>query len=1672
MEQAAEAAAAAAGGVFSAGALFPLEVIKTNLQAHTKQKKTSASSSSLSSEEEEQEEQAEGNRTTPSGEDRASGGSEEEQEERQRLLSARGNQEQALEEAPPSVASVSKDIFSREGVAGFYRGVWYASGQSGVEKAAYFYGYSWLKALALRGGGGRGELSTTADLGLGYLAEAFHLPFTIPIEVVLTKIMTSKEKTNAFAVIQGILSESGPAGFYSGIQAYAVLCLKPAIQYAVFNRLKAITLAYRGDKGGWAAPKELTAVQAFVIGAISRAVATVIVFPYIRAKVLIMSRKTGEGGGGGPAASTSILSSLVTILKDDGVSALFQGIAPEISRGVLSAALMLMVKEKIHSAVKGAIIGRRAIVAATVNDLESVNKAQKIRLEQLSKQAPDVEVSTTKHICETSAVENLSAKSPEKQLAAMADAIVTIGQNVNSFYKDVKYREAVQQATDTAQDELMHMELDRLNREVDVKFTRQDALDMRKMIAVEVRTMRKEMEQEFAAKLSKVYDEVLGQLSQVTDSVRVIQETTNTTNELLKYRIEEAFTDIQSASESMEAKIRKITDVFGLSADPEANDAPSFPELLQNITDLQKLGATCRDDLDVQTEITSQLSRKMEEMQESVEEQVGTLAETFKSEFGDGMAKMVSDLEISMGQLEEKMEGEVAEQLGDCSRKLEEMAEQVQETSTSTVAAETVQVTLMEQAKAQEKTLQSHQEELKESLEKGFDHRLSGISGEIALLGTRVDDTAVRAEASFDKISAVGHKLNTLYGQVADLQRKTASDMPSMENKLNNEMKAVRDTADGLAGELAGLLAVVQKNRSELDSHVKSSKAFIRMAADQQEDWSKTSKTLVDEVEVYKADTADRMTSLERSNVSVVTSMRRLQKSFDALATKEGRWDRLEVQTKRHVQVLGGHLAEMEGAATCAEPFSLSPAMQKHLSAVAQMVAKIMATRADYEVTRQAVNRKNPAEDTDWDRKVDALRLRYVNKFVSDVVNVASKLRPLPDRPVEEVREIFANKLELSMKLAISKYKPIQAGATILGKVHLLPSCMACDRPFIDNPGPGDTRAVVQDARGERERSRERSLERSSGSPATGCGGRSPGQWTKGGGGGSSGGSPVPAFTSPSSFAVEDDGGSVASMTSLASKESQVSSSTASRYRSRNRDRSPHKYVMRSGFKMRQSASEGGGLVAHQRGGLGFGHEGELAMDESLEDGLGGGGRLVVGNANSASMSSLATSPGGRAGLEGIDEGECGDGQRKGRGGRRSAEGGPRDQINGAVLDLRPSTVSAQRPVEDIELDDGLDDHELSDSEQQQLEENMAYRNQSSGGHGSVKRMGEVANAISSCLALSFFSISMILANKYLAASFEAKLHLLPMAFQCFVAVILVEGSRIKGWVQYEPFNMATAMRWFPIAIFFCTMLLSSFLSMQYMNVPMVTVFKSLTNLIIVTGDFFWHKQVATPLVLLSLGVMTGGAILASWSDIEFSAWGYFWMSANCFATASYVLTMKFATRTMKLPKFGMVFYNNLLGFLIMLPVAVCFGEVFTFESSGIVGFLDRSDLHTAKYMFINLFAGAAGFFLNFAALWCVGATSATTYAVVNTVNNFPVSILGYFLFPGSTITKTQAQFILVNILGGFIYSAAKIKEQKAKERENALRASQNGDVEAVPLVAGTSQDELKSRSSPGARRN
>eukprot|EP00904_Undaria_pinnatifida_P002829 jgi/Undpi1/12547/HiC_scaffold_6.g02216.m1 len=277
-----------------------------------------------------------------------------------------------------------------------------------------------------------------------------------------------------------------------------------------------------------------------------------------------------------------------------------------------------------------------------------------------------------------------------------------------------------------------------------------------------------------------------------------------------------------------------------------------------------------------------------------------------------------------------------------------------------------------------------------------------------------------------------------------------------------------------------------------------------------------------------------------------------------------------------------------------------------------------------------------------------------------------------------------------------------------------------------------------------------------------------------------------------------------------------------------------------------------------------------------------------------------------------------------------------------------------------------------------------------------------------------------------LAFNYRANLTFLVVVMQCVVGTVLVEIGRRLGYATYDPFNLTTARRWLPVSLCFSAMLFTSFKALEVMNVPMVTVFKNLTNIVIVTGDWWFFHQAASTLVIASMAVMVFGALVASYHDLNFSPWGYFWMVANCCATAGYVLYMKYATKTIKLPRFGMVFYNNLLTSCLLAPAAFVVGDFKIFVST--------PQLHTFTYTAINLFSGVVGVSLNFASLWCVGATSATTYAVVGSVNVIPTAILGYCLFE-SPISRQMGEFMVVSMLGGFLYSYAKLQEKWESEQ-------------------------------------
>jgi len=125
-------------------------------------------------------------------------------------------------------------------------------------------------------------------------------------------------------------------GLYRSLWVSLLLTLNPALQFTAFDQARRRLLARRS--GGAGKSVELSALDAFLLGAASKALATMLTYPAIRGKVLL---QTGRGAPGGGVGET-----LRAVVLQEGPPGLYRGLPAQLLKTVLVAALQLMVKEK------------------------------------------------------------------------------------------------------------------------------------------------------------------------------------------------------------------------------------------------------------------------------------------------------------------------------------------------------------------------------------------------------------------------------------------------------------------------------------------------------------------------------------------------------------------------------------------------------------------------------------------------------------------------------------------------------------------------------------------------------------------------------------------------------------------------------------------------------------------------------------------------------------------------------------------------------------------------------------------------------------------------------------------------------------------------------------------------------------------------------------------------------------------------------------------------------------------------------------------------------------------------------------------------------------------------------------------------------------------------------
>jgi len=158
----------------------------------------------------------------------------------------------------------------------------------------------------------------------------------LPIDMVVVRLQSAYGSVAGFnQVLTDIVKEKGFFGLWSGLGPGLSLTLNPGINQGVLSVL------LQGKRAS-------SAAVAFWSAALAKAIASVITYPLMRAKVQMQVQRVERRGN----TFRDTVQILVDMVSDNGVLAVFDGLGPQLVNAVLKEAILQSVQTKILSIVE------------------------------------------------------------------------------------------------------------------------------------------------------------------------------------------------------------------------------------------------------------------------------------------------------------------------------------------------------------------------------------------------------------------------------------------------------------------------------------------------------------------------------------------------------------------------------------------------------------------------------------------------------------------------------------------------------------------------------------------------------------------------------------------------------------------------------------------------------------------------------------------------------------------------------------------------------------------------------------------------------------------------------------------------------------------------------------------------------------------------------------------------------------------------------------------------------------------------------------------------------------------------------------------------------------------------------------------------------------------------
>lgn len=301
------------------------------------------------------------------------------------------------------------------------------------------------------------------------------------------------------------------------------------------------------------------------------------------------------------------------------------------------------------------------------------------------------------------------------------------------------------------------------------------------------------------------------------------------------------------------------------------------------------------------------------------------------------------------------------------------------------------------------------------------------------------------------------------------------------------------------------------------------------------------------------------------------------------------------------------------------------------------------------------------------------------------------------------------------------------------------------------------------------------------------------------------------------------------------------------------------------------------------------------------------------------------------------------------------------------------------------------------------------------------------------CLSYGTVSVSITLFNKAVFSVYGFHYPNFVTTLQILVSILYMHLLKGVGAFRFAPLTLKGARQILPLVFCWWLYVVSGVTALRYLTVPMFSVFRRSTTLIVVVGEFCMFRKLPSKTCLSSIVVMLVGAVIAGATDLTYSLPGYIWVTICAISTAMYLLLIRALKDSTGLSDSSLLYHNNVLS----LPLMASYMLTATNEVQTVHEYPQLSNIWFLLFLGVST---SQAFLLNLCIFRCTTINSPLATTITGQMKDIITTGLGMILFGDVQFSSKNLLGISLGLLGGMLYSFfGYMERQKQKHQQDKV---------------------------------